>query len=261
MEEVTFAMITAASVAGLFAGMLLLFEVGRRIGIARLKHDPDPAATQGGAAEAAVFALLGLLIAFTFSGAASRFEDRRHLIGAEANAIGTAYLRVDLLPADSQPELRDLFRRYVDLRSTVYQSVTDQGDVNARLAAADVLQKKIWVKSLAAAQRPGVPANATMLLMPALNDMIDITTTRVVASQNHPPMQVFVLLAALCLVGALLIGQGTAATTRRLFYPLMFAAILSTTVYVIVDIEYPRLGFIRIDGADQILVDLGKGMR
>jgi hypothetical protein len=254
--------LVAAAVASLFAGMLLLSEIGRRIGIARLRRDPDPAATEGGAAEAAVFGLLGLLIAFTFSGAASRFEDRRHLIADEANAIGTAYLRVDLLPGDSQPEIRDLFRRYTDLRATVYQRVLDERDTLARLAAGDALQREIWMKALVATKRPEVPSNATMLLVPALNDMIDITTTRVVASQNHPPLAVFVLLGSLCLVGALLIGRGTSSTkTRRWFYPVVFAAILSTTVYVIVDIEYPRLGFIRIDGADQILVDLGKGMR
>jgi hypothetical protein len=259
---VNFALVTVASVAALFAGMLLLSDVGRRIGIARLKRDSDPAATEGGAAEAAVFGLLGLLIAFTFSGAASRFEDRRHLIGEEANAIGTAYLRVDLLPADSQPELRDLFRRYVELRSTVYRSTLGEEHLLARLAAGDALQREIWTKALASAKRPDVPANATMLLMPALNDMIDITTTRVVASQNHPPGAVFVLLAALCLVGALLIGRGTAATrTRHWFYPIVFAAILSTTVYVIVDVEYPRLGIIRVDAADQVLVDLLKSMQ
>jgi hypothetical protein len=256
-----FAVIVAISVAGLFAGMLLFAEIGRRLGIARLQSDPEATASEGGAAEAAVFALLGLLIAFTFSGAAARFEDRRHLVGDEANAIGTAYLRVDLLPADSQPELRDLFRRYTDLRSTVYQGALDGNQVLARLAAGDALQREIWAKSLAAARRPDVPAHATMLLMPALNDMIDITTTRVVASQNHPPAAVFVLLGALCVVGSLLVGRGHSSnTTRRWFYPIVFAAILSATVYVIVDVEFPRLGLIRVDAADQVLVDLRKSM-
>ena len=59
---------------------------------------------------------LGLLIAFTFSGATSRFEARRHLLTEEANAIGTAYLRLDLLPATAQPELRRMMRAYVDAR-------------------------------------------------------------------------------------------------------------------------------------------------
>src|SRR6187549_45273 len=87
----------------LFVGMLVCLEAGRRIGIARLAGNPDGLAKGSSAAEGAVFALLGLLLAFTFSGAASRFEDRRWFINDEANAIGTAYLRLDLLPEEAQP--------------------------------------------------------------------------------------------------------------------------------------------------------------
>ena len=75
-----FILVTAVSAAGLFLGMLLFSEVGRRVGAARLRRHPE-LASKGSPAEAAVFALLGLLLAFTFSGAASRFEHRRHLIG------------------------------------------------------------------------------------------------------------------------------------------------------------------------------------
>jgi len=114
------------SAAGLFVGILLFAEIGRRIGIAKLTRDPEGLTKGASAAEAAVFGLLGLLIAFTFSGAASRFEDRRHLITADANAIGTAYLRIDLLPGDTQPEMKELFRRYVDVRSATYQDFADQ---------------------------------------------------------------------------------------------------------------------------------------
>ena len=96
------------AIAGLFLGMLLMCEVGRRIGIRSLSKYPDGLAKGTGAAEAAVFGLLGLLIAFTFSGAATRFEARRHLIVAEANTISTAYLRVDLLPADAGERRRVL---------------------------------------------------------------------------------------------------------------------------------------------------------
>jgi hypothetical protein len=99
----------------LLVGMLVTFEIGRRVGAARLARDPDGLAKGAGAAEGAVFALLGLLMAFTFSGAASRFDERRMLINTEANAIGTAWLRIDLLPDEAQPPMRDLFRRYADL--------------------------------------------------------------------------------------------------------------------------------------------------
>ncbi len=83
---------------GLFLGMLLFLEIGRRIGIRRLKEDSGAVGEGAGAVDGAVFALLGLLIAFTFSGASSRFDTRRQLVVEETNNIGTAYLRLDLLP-------------------------------------------------------------------------------------------------------------------------------------------------------------------
>ena len=102
------------SAGGLFAGMILLLEVGRRLGRRRHGRDEEGARAGLGAVEGAVFALLGLLIAFTFSSAASRFDTRRQLIVQEGNAIGTAWLRLDLLLSSAQPELRDLFRRFLD---------------------------------------------------------------------------------------------------------------------------------------------------
>ncbi len=256
------ALIASLLTACLFFGMLIFSEVGRRIGIARLARDPEGLTKGAGAAEAAVFGLLGLLIAFTFSGAASRFEDRRHLIVAEANAIGTAYLRIDLLPADAQPEMRQLFRRYLDVRLATYQDAKDRTATKARLAEGAALQGDIWTKALTACQRPDAPAQAAMLLLPALNEMIDITTTRAMATQNHPPLVIFLLLGGLSLVGALLVGYGTSANKdRSWFHTVVFAAILSLTVYVIVDLEFPRLGLIRVDAADQVLIELRKSMQ
>jgi len=95
-----------------------------------------------------------------------------------------------------------------------------------------------------------------------LNEMIDITTTRVMATRNHPPLAVFLLLGGLSLVGALLVGYGTSPNKDRgWFHTLVFAAILSLTVYVIADLEFPRLGLIRVDGADQVLLDLRESMQ
>src|SRR5258705_11800705 len=92
----------------LLIAMVLFLELGRRIGIRRIAVDAEGVKEGSGAVEAAVFGLLGLLLAFTFSGAAERFDTRRHLIVEGANAIGTAYLGMDLLPAEEQPPLRDL---------------------------------------------------------------------------------------------------------------------------------------------------------
>jgi hypothetical protein len=240
---------------------LITFEVGRRIGVARLRRDPEGLTKGAGAAEGAVFALLGLLLAFTFSGAASRFEARRFYIDSEANAIGTAYLRLDLLSEEAQPPLRDLFRRYTENRTTVYQG-TDIDAVPRKLAEGAALQADIWKQAVAACRLPGSASQAAMLLLPALNEMIDITATRVTATNNHPPGIIYLLLVTMSLIGAMLVGYGTSANKdRSLLHQGTFALVTSLAIFVIVDLEYPRLGLIRIDGADQALVDVRASMR
>jgi len=246
----------------LFLLMLAASEVGRRIGAARLARHSDGLVKGAGSAEAATFALFGLLVAFTFSGAASRFEDRRHLITAEANAVGTAYLRVDLLPSDAQPALRELFRRYLDVRYEVYRQASDDVVTQARLAETATVQAMIWDMSLTAVQREGTPTSTVSLMIGSLNEMIDITGTREGATRNHPPLVVFVLLAAFSLVCALLVGYSTSQNLARSWlHTTTFAAVVALTVYVIVDLEFPRAGFIRVDAADEALAELRESMQ
>lgn len=121
---------------GLFFGILLLLEIGRRIGIQRRAQDPEGAAAGTDPVDGAIFALLGLLLAFTFAGAVSRFDVRRALIVEETNAISTAYLRLDMLPTGVQPPMRDLFRRYVDARLETYRKLTDMQAAMAELNSA-----------------------------------------------------------------------------------------------------------------------------
>ena len=137
--------------------------------------------------EAAVFALLGLLIAFTFSGALSRFDVRRAQAVDEANAIGTAYLRIDLLPASAQPLLRETFRDYVDARIATYRALPDLEAARRELARSQDLQREIWAQAVAATRMPESRPGTEVLVMPALNQMFDITTVRVVATQIIRP--------------------------------------------------------------------------
>jgi len=246
---------------GLFVGMLVFFEMGRRVGIARFASDPEGAARGAGPVEAGVFGLLGLLLAFAFSGAASRFEGRRHMVTDEANAIGTAYLRIDVLPDEAQPELRRLFRSYLENRIEVYRAWDDVASTDAKLAEGATVQRAIWTAAVAAGRRPDATAYAPMLLLPALNQMIDITTVRAVARQNHPPKVIYYVLAGLSLVSALLVGHVTAANkVRNWFYLLLFAVTMSITFYLILDLEFPREGLIRVDASDQTMVDLRRLM-
>jgi hypothetical protein len=253
-----FILITAAEVIGLFGGMLVFLEAGRRLGQhQRAKH---PESIPGiGAVDGAVFGLMGLLVAFTFSGAAARFDVRRHLIVEEANAIGTAYLRLDLLAPEARANLRQKFARYLDLRLETYSKMPDVEAALATNERALVVQGEIWSDAVTAAR--DLP-QATMLLLPALNEMIDITTTRMAATRTHPPVIISAMLGTLALVCSLLAGYGMAGGKRRSWVHMLgFAGILAITIYVILDLEYPRLGLIQVSVADQALVELRQSFK
>jgi hypothetical protein len=243
-------------------GILAFLTLGRRIGRRAITRYGAAGPPNIGSLETAVFALLGLLIAFTFSGALTRFDVRRSQAVDEANAIGTAWLRIDLLPASAQPPLRDTFRDYVDARIATYKKLPDVEAAQSELARSQALQSRIWAQAVAATRLPDSRPEAELLVIPALNAMFDITTVRLVATQIHPPLIIYAMLIGFALASALLAGyQSAGDRTYDWVHNIGFAAIVAVTVYVILDIEYPRLGFVRIDAIDQVLVNVRAGMK
>ena len=107
MEHIRFTLLSLAIALLLFLGMVLSLELGRRLGVRDLKRHGKEGRAGVGVVEGAVYGLLALLIGFTFSGAATRFENRRMLVAQVVNALGTAWLRVDLLPLEAQEPIRD----------------------------------------------------------------------------------------------------------------------------------------------------------
>ena len=257
--------VSPAWYALLFAGssllcMLALLEVGRRIGAQRLARDPEAARAGIPAVEGAVFGLLGLMIAFTFSGAALRLVERKQLITEEANCVGTAWLRVDLVPEDARPALRDRFRQYLDARLDVYRKLPDFSASREALARASRLQGEIWSQAAAACTQQNSAA-ATTLVLQSLNDMFDIANTRTMAARIHQPGAVFLMLFVMSLAGSLLAGMAMGGAKQRSWiHVVAFAGFTAATMYVIVDLEYPRFGLIRIDTFDQLLIDLRRSM-
>jgi hypothetical protein len=146
----SFAITNLIYTLGLLVGMLFLLEVGRRIGLWRMAVDTEGARAGIGTVEGALLALLGLLIAFSFSGAAARFDARRQQIIDEANDIGSAYMLVDLLPSEAQPPLRDKFRLYVDSRLEAYRTMPDLVAARAEFERSKTLQNEIWTQAIAA---------------------------------------------------------------------------------------------------------------
>lgn len=239
-------------IAGLFIGIVALVEIGRRLGAER-KVDGL------GGMERAVFGLMALLMAFTFSSAAVRFEVRRNMLVEEANAIRTAYMRLELLPADAQPPLRAAFRRYVDNRLAVYRHLATAA------AAADVdrvthLQQEIWTDAVTACRDGGTPQVASLVL-PPLSAMFTAATVRTIGLQTHQHGVVIGMLAVVMLACALLAGFSMGGSADRSWlHVVCFAAVLTVAFYVILDLEWPRLGFIRIDWMDRFLEDVRRGM-
>jgi hypothetical protein len=245
---------------GLFLGVLVCLELGYRFGKKEAEADPEGARAGLGAVEGALFGLLGLLLAFSFGGATTRFNLRRALVVDEDNAMGTAWLRLELVPASEQPALRDLFRSYVDRRLAVYSSFPDLPAVEAAVVRANELQGVLWSRCVEVGRQPGAES-VHRALLPALNEMFDIATTRTRAFYTHTSPVITAFLVAVTLLSALLAGHGmSAAKRRRLSHWFLFATVTATTMYLIFDLEYPRFGLIRVDADDQVMIDTRAGM-
>jgi uncharacterized membrane protein YedE/YeeE len=245
----------------LFFGMLIMLETGRRLAVRRRSQEADGERSNLGTIEGAVFALFGLLMAFTFSGAALRFNEKRMLIAEEANTIETAYLRLHLVP-DAEQKLQDLFRRYLDSRLETYRQLPNMKAASREMANSKNIQVQIWSEAVAATRLTSSHPAAGWLLLPALNNMIDITTTRTMALQMHPPRIIYGLLFGLGLICSLLAGYRMATGQRRSWLHILgFTVITVIVVYVVLDIEYPRAGLIRLEAADHALIELRQNMK
>ena len=248
-------LVTALFIVGLLVACI---EAGRYF---RLRRREEKASSGLGTIDGAVFGLMALLLGFSFSGAVSRFDTRRDLIVQETNAIGTAWLRVDLLPEATQPQIRNDFRGYLDARIAFYENLgPDRAKAMDQLALSEKLQTKIWAESISAAEQSS--SNAVLTLVAgSLNEMIDITTTRLVALQTHPPLPIYVTLVLLAMASCLIAGFGMGDIDKRPWlHTAVFALALFLTVYMIIDLEFPRVGIIRIDRYDQALVNQRNSM-
>jgi hypothetical protein len=256
MDDSQYSTALAAFVCiALMIGMMVAFAIGRIAGVRHRRVDADGARTVSGAVEASIFGLLGLLIAFTFSGAADRFDARRALITDEANAVEAAYRVLDLLDAADRNRLRDDFRRYLDARIDYYAAFPRTAATDPDLERAEALETAIWAKAVEAMPRgqPGCVAALTS----SLNRMFDIVETRKMSLMSHPPLPIYGLLIFLALVCASLAGHHASQSARHPWVlPMLFAGISGLAIYVILDLEYPRAGFIRVDSADVLLREI-----
>ena len=240
--------------AGLFLGLVgcleLWFTFGRRVRRRRGEALDQLANIQG-----ATLGLLALLLGFSFALAAGRFSERQKLIVDEANAIGTAWLRCDLLPSGARAEVREWLRRYVEQRIAFYDAATDQ-EQHAAVAESEALQVKMWAAVSSAAQSSPAIAN---VLLPPFNEVIDLNGMRVAATARHMPTMLMALLLASSAVSVAAVGYGCGvAGKRNIVLTTALAFLISGTLWAIIDMDHPRKGLIRV--GQQPMLDLEKSL-
>jgi hypothetical protein len=156
--------------------------------------------------------------------------------------------------------LRKDFRDYLESRIELYQNIADKKKVSEIEEKTASLQMKIWKESVAAS-RQSDNMSASLLLLPALNSMFDICSARTAVRQVHQPKIIFIVMILQALICSLIAGYGMAIKKKRSWIHLLgFTLVLLITLVVILDMEYPRVGFIRIDALDALLSDLRKLM-
>jgi hypothetical protein len=257
-----FMLFAAGISAAFFVGSLIALNYGRLLGLRyRLQKQADGMAGLA-TVESAIFGLMGLLLAFTISGALQRFDDRRQLVIQEATAATAAYDRLSLFDGDVARELQSRMREYVGARVELYRMRHDfllwgRTEEFSREQQSQLvhLKNNLWNAAVAACPRSAYQP-ACSLALPALNSVFEVGRVRAGASEKHPPQIIYAMLFGLGLGCSLLAGFGMAASTARSWiHMFLFAGTLTVALYIVTDMEYPRLGLIRIEAFDHFLAD------
>ena len=246
----------------LFVGLVGFQLLGHHFGVQWRARPPSAGGFGGGtsAVEASLFALLGLLLAFTIAGGETRLQARRQLIVEEAAAIDAAYLRIDVFPAQAQPALREQFRRYTDARIEFFAHYLRSGHGQTAHDRAIELQHDIWKQATAAAMAAS-DTRPAIVTLPAITRMIDVTIARDASLHSHVPLALFALLIALSFGCAFFSGLEMSKNSRPSpLHVVAFAGTLALICYVIANVEFPRHGFIRLGPIDALLSQVRQRM-
>jgi len=191
----------------------------------------------------ATLTLLGLIIGFSFSMAINRYDQRKVCEEAEANAMGTEYSRAGLLPAADAAKVRSLLKAYLDQRVSFYVTRDSQRlqDINAR---TDRLQKQLWD----AVEAPAVtqPTPVVALAVAGMNDVLNTQGYTQAAWWNRIPTAAWALMTLMAMVCNAMVGYGARKAATRGGVLLVLPLILSTSFFLIADIDSPRGGIIHV---------------
>lgn len=231
-----------------FVGLIIfmvIIELSFRLGRRLRKPADDSAKAHISALQTALLGLLALLLGFTFAMSITRFETRKNLVLEEANAIGNAYWRSQLIPAQHRPMVANLLHEYTSASLEYHLADQDSPRFNAANATARRIERQIRATIAAAAENP--PSISTIMFIQAINEMAQINEKRRVALENHVPEPVYYLLFIVASGSMAYLAYGTGLYgRRRLVSTGVFAALISLVLTFILDIDQPGSGLIQV---------------
>lgn len=209
----------------------------------------------------ALVALLFFLLAFTFGMSGDRYDSRRQIVVEEANDIGTAILRSDLYPDSLRTLFRKDFKDYVETRIDYYQAGTDVKEILKADSISQVISLKLWKRASHLAKDPDYLA-ATQQMIPALNTMIDVTTSRLSGEKAKVPQSIIIMLFFLSIISAFFGGYSEGRKgTMDWFVQVGFCLLVSLVVLFTLDLDRTRRGFVNLDVPNQTIIDLRKNFK
>ncbi len=239
----------------LFIAIVLLNEVGFRIGKYVQAKTDDEVKSLTGSIQASILGLLALLLGFTFSMSMQRFDNRSMALIDEANAISTALLRVQLLPESYQPKANALLQDYIQLRVDIGKldltKVEERTDYTRKIT---LLQNELWRLAIAATESPE-GRSLSGSFVDSLNELIDKQSKRNALQQMQVPEIVLLLLFLVFISSGGIMGYSAGLSGKRIFVPIVLVSLLITLiVFIIIDLDRPKRGLIQVN--QQVMVDL-----
>ena len=247
-------------VAVLFIAIVLLNEVGFRIGRFVQSSTDSEVKSLTGSIQASILGLLALLLGFTFSMSMQRYDNRSMVLIDEANAIGTAILRIELLPEQFRPEANALFKDYVSLRVDIGQlDLTKTDERNVYNKKITHLQNRLWSLAISATEIDPRPVT-TGAFIKSLNDVIDSQGKRNALLQMQVPEVVLILLFIVFISSGGIMGYSAGLSGKRMFAPIVLVSILITLiVFIIIDLDRPKRGLIQVN--QSVMIELLKDLK
>ena len=237
IEPLPLGAIAALAVGAVLVALELGYQLSRRVPV-----DENPASE----ITASILAIVGLLLAFSFSMADDRHAARHAAAVREANSIGTFWLRTSLLPAPQRSEAQAQLRRYVDLH--VEHRRVERDPARAEVLEAEMARRQGALWALIAEDARREPeASRVRLLVPSLNALIDDQATVLAAKENQLPNAIFVYLSLLVVVGGFVVGYRPRSERRSLVLWASFTIVVTGVLVLLVDLDRPRGGWIQTD--------------